>query len=146
VRVPSAAVDVPVPPTSHLQPFHVFERYGLVWSCLEEPATGIPEIAAEDDPACGRINSGVETWKASANRMTDNFMGISHCAHMHAGTFGLPDNALVPTISIEALDDDFYSYRNETEVANERGDVVRSRRQGNHPIDFDRVQPAVRRP
>lgn len=103
VRVPSAAVDVPVPPTSHLRTIDVGERYGLVWPCLDGPVTGIPEIAAEQDPAYRRINSGVDTWKSSATRLTDNFMDISHLPYVHVGTFGIPDNALVPKISMEAL-------------------------------------------
>jgi phenylpropionate dioxygenase-like ring-hydroxylating dioxygenase large terminal subunit len=121
VRVPSAPDGVPVPPKSHLQPLHVVERYGLVWLCLGEPAAGIPEMAAEHDPAYRRINSGVDIWKTSATRMTDNFMDISHFPYVHVGTFGIPDNQLVPKISMEQLDDDFFGYRYEAEVGNETG-------------------------
>jgi phenylpropionate dioxygenase-like ring-hydroxylating dioxygenase large terminal subunit len=121
VRVPSAPEGVPVPPKSHLQPLHVIERYGLVWLCLGEPAAGIPEMAAEHDPTYRRINSGVDIWRTSASRMTDNFMDISHFPYVHVGTFGIPDNQLVPKISMEQLDDDFFGYRYEAEVGNEAG-------------------------
>jgi phenylpropionate dioxygenase-like ring-hydroxylating dioxygenase large terminal subunit len=121
VRVPSAPEGVPVPPKSHLHTLHVLERYGLVWLCLGEPVAGIPEIAAENDPTYRRINSGVDTWRTSASRMTDNFMDISHFPYVHVGTFGIPDNQLVPKISMEQLDDDFFGYRYEAEVGNEAG-------------------------
>ncbi|MGH9136179.1 MAG: Rieske 2Fe-2S domain-containing protein [Acidimicrobiales bacterium] len=121
VRVPSAPESVPVPPRGHLRTFHVVERYGLVWLCLDEPIAGIPEMAAEHDPAYRRINSGVEVWQTSATRMTDNFMDISHFPYVHTGTFGIPDNTLVPKLTMENLDDDFYGYRYEAEVSNDQG-------------------------
>ena len=121
VRVPSALEGVPVPPKSHLPTYHVVERYGLVWLCLDEPVAGIPEMAADRDPTYRRINSGVDVWTTSATRMTDNFMDISHFPYVHVGTFGIPENQLVPKISMEELDADFYGYRYEAEVGNENG-------------------------
>jgi phenylpropionate dioxygenase-like ring-hydroxylating dioxygenase large terminal subunit len=53
--------------------------------------------------------------------MTDNFMDISHFPYVHVGTFGIPENQLVPKISMEELDADFYGYRYEAEVGNEGG-------------------------
>ena len=121
VRVPSAATGVPIPPRSHLSTVHVVERYGLVWVCLGDPVAGIPYIAAEDLATYRRINTGVDVWRTSATRMTDNFMDISHFPYVHVGTFGIPDNTLVPKISMEQLDDDFCGYRYEAEVSNESG-------------------------
>lgn len=121
VRVPSAPAGVPVPPKAHLQLLHAVERYGLVWLCLGEPVAGIPEMAEEHDPTYRRINSGVDVWKTSAARMTDNFMDISHFPYVHVGTFGIPDNQLVPKIAMEQLDDDFFGYRYDAEVGNEAG-------------------------
>ncbi|MDF2732537.1 MAG: putative iron-sulfur protein [Desertimonas sp.] len=121
VRVPSAAEGVPIPSRSNLSTIHVVERYGLVWVCLDEPVAGIPHIAAEDLATYRRINTGVDVWRTSAARMTDNFMDISHFPYVHVGTFGIPDNTLVPKISMEQLDDHFCGYRYEAEVSNEAG-------------------------
>jgi phenylpropionate dioxygenase-like ring-hydroxylating dioxygenase large terminal subunit len=121
VRVPSAPDDVPIPPRGHLRTVHAVERYGLVWVCLDDPVAGIPEIAEDGDPAYRRINTGVDLWRTSATRMTDNFMDISHFPYVHVGTFGIPDNTVVPKISLEQLDDDFYGYRYQAEVSNEGG-------------------------
>ena len=121
VRVPSAGDGVPVPPKSHLRPHHVVERYGLVWLCLDDPVAGIPEMPADVDPTYRRINSGIDVWTTSATRMTDNFMDISHFPYVHVGTFGIPENQVVPKIAMEELDADFFGYRYEAEVGNESG-------------------------
>jgi phenylpropionate dioxygenase-like ring-hydroxylating dioxygenase large terminal subunit len=121
VRVPSSPAAVPPPPTSHLRVVHAVDRYGLVWVCLDDPVAGIPEVPLEDDPSYRRINSGVEVWKASATRMTDNFMDIAHFPYVHVGTFGIADNQVVPKISMEQLDRDFFGYRYDAEVGNDAG-------------------------
>ena len=121
VEVPSSGAGRPVPPKAHLRTVDVCERYGLIWICPAEPHGDIPTMAADDDPAYRRINSGVERWATSATRMTDNFLDISHFPYVHVGTFGIQDQSDVPTIRLEQLDDDFFGYAYEVEVANEAG-------------------------
>ncbi len=121
VEVPSSGAGRPVPPRAHLPVVRVRERYGLVWLCPGEPVADIPRMAAEDDPAYRRINSGVERWHTSVTRMTDNFLDIAHFPWVHAGTFGIQDKHDVPKIELEQLDDDFYGYGYEVEVANAAG-------------------------
>ena len=124
VEVPSAGPGRPVPPKAHLSTIHTRERYGLVWLCPGEPVGDPPHIAAEDDPAYRRINSGVERWNTSATRMTDNFLDISHFPWVHRGTFGSETDRHVPKIELERLDDDFYGYRYAVEVDNAAGSVA----------------------
>jgi len=121
VLVPSAGAGRRVPPTSHLRTIHATERYGLVWLCLGEPNARIPELAADDDAAYRRINSGVDVWRTSVTRMTDNFLDISHFPYVHRGTFGIAANTEVPKIEMAALDEDFYGYEYTVEVGNEVG-------------------------
>ena len=121
VEVPSSGAGRPVPPTAHLPTIGVQEQFGLVWLCLDEPHGTIPHMAAEDDPAYRRINSGVDTWTTSATRMTDNFLDISHFPYVHIGTFGIQENQDVPKIDMEQLDEDFFGYEYEVEVRNEDG-------------------------
>ena len=121
VEVPSSGAGRPVPPRAHLPVVHVRERYGLVWLCPGEPVADIPRMEAEDDSAYRRINSGVERWHTSVTRMTDNFLDIAHFPWVHAGTFGIQDKHDVPKIELEQLDDDFYGYAYEVEVANAAG-------------------------
>ncbi len=121
IEVPSSGVGRPVPPKAHLPTVNARERYGLVWICPGEPVADIPRMAADDDPAYRRINSGVERWSTSVTRMTDNFLDIAHFPWVHAGTFGIQDQRAVPPVELEQLDDDFYGYRYDVEVANAAG-------------------------
>ena len=119
VLVPSANEGVPVPPKAHLATIHAAERYGLVWLCPGEPATGIPEVPYDDDPAYRRLNVDVERWHASATRMTDNFLDISHFPFVHTGTFGRAQDTHVPKIELAPLEDGFYGYAYEVAVNND---------------------------
>jgi len=121
VEVPSSGTGRSVPPAAHLPTIHVQERYGLIWICPGAPASDVPTIAAEDDEAYRRINSGVEVWATSSTRMTDNFLDISHFPYVHVGTLGIPENRDVPTIQLEQLDADFFGYGYEVVVDNEQG-------------------------
>ncbi|MEO1058363.1 MAG: aromatic ring-hydroxylating dioxygenase subunit alpha [Actinomycetota bacterium] len=121
VEVPSSGTGRHVPPAAHLTTVTVEERYGLVWVCLDEPHGTIPAMAAEDDPAYRRINSGVEVWTTSTTRMTDNFLDISHFPWVHTGTFGIEQNTEVPKIEIAELDDGYVGYAYEVDARNEMG-------------------------
>ncbi len=116
--VPSNSAGVPVPPRAHLAEVHVAERYGLVWICPGEPAAGVPEIPEEADASFRRINNPVEVWKASATRMVDNFLDISHFPYVHTGTFGRRQSTEVPKVDNSELDEGFYGYAYEVEVNN----------------------------
>jgi phenylpropionate dioxygenase-like ring-hydroxylating dioxygenase large terminal subunit len=124
VLVPSSGDGRPVPPAAHLPVVHTDERYGLVWVCPGEPVSGIAHMAADSDPAYRRINSGVEVWRTSATRMTDNFLDISHFPFVHTGTFGIEANTQVPHLDLEPLDDDFFGYQYEVDVGNTVGTVA----------------------
>ncbi len=122
VEIPSSGADRAVPPGAHLPTVHVQVRHGLVWVCLaDEPAGTVPAMAAEDDPAYRRINTGVDTWAVSATRMTDNFLDIAHFPYIHVGTIGRPDQAEVPRLELEPLDDGYHGYRYTVDVANAGG-------------------------
>ena len=119
VLVPSANEGVPVPPKAHLPIVHAAERYGLVWVCPGEPATGIPDIPHDTDSAYRRLNVEVERWQASATRMTDNFLDISHFPFVHTGTFGRAQDTHVPKIELGPLEDGYFGYRYEVDVNND---------------------------
>jgi phenylpropionate dioxygenase-like ring-hydroxylating dioxygenase large terminal subunit len=118
VRVPSSLPGVPVPPTGHLPACNAVERYGLVWVCLGEPVADIPYIAHDADPAFRRINNPVEHWTASATRLTDNFMDITHFPFVHTGTFGRAQDTVVPRFDVVELDDGWCGYSYEVDVNN----------------------------
>lgn len=118
VRIPSLGPAVPVPPRAHLASLHATEHYGLVWICPGQPATAVPEIPQEADPAFRRINTPVDIWHVSATRMVDNFLDISHFPYVHRGTIGSRTDEVVPKITLEQLDGYFFGYRYEVAVDN----------------------------
>jgi phenylpropionate dioxygenase-like ring-hydroxylating dioxygenase large terminal subunit len=118
VRIPSSVEGVPVPPAAKLKPHHAIERYGLAWVCIGEPQSGIPDIANDLDPSFRRINNPIEVWQASATRMADNFLDITHFPFVHVGTFGRSQSTVVPRFELEPLDAGWYGYRYEVEVNN----------------------------
>ena len=121
VLVPSAGEGRPVPPAAHLEVFETIERFGLVWVCPGRPRYPPPELAVDRDPAYRRINTGVQTWRASALRMTDNFLDIAHFPYVHTGTFGIGEQTLVPPIELGPLEDGFHGYAYEVDAANDAG-------------------------
>lgn len=117
VLVPSSGPGAAIPPRAHLHTVRAVERYGHVWVCLEDPVAGIPEVAEDSDPAFRLIASPVEHWKASATRMVDNFLDISHFPYVHQGTFGAGADPEVGKVEMEDLGD-FYGYRYSVVAAN----------------------------
>lgn len=118
VRIPSADPGTPVPPRAHLDLVRVCERYGLLWLCPGEPAADIPLISQDLLPEYRRINTPVEPWSVSAGRMVDNFCDVSHFAFVHTGTFGADQATEVAPVDLRELDNGFYGYAYEVEVAN----------------------------
>jgi len=110
VAIPSAAPDFPIPKSGHLSCFATEIRYGLVWVCLGEPASDVPEVPQEIDAEFRRINNPVDLWKSSATRMTDNFLDIAHFPWVHTGTFGSSQRTGVPKIDLIDLPGGFHGY------------------------------------
>ncbi len=118
VAIPSSGQEARVPPGAHLPCVSVTERYGLVWVALETPTTDTPMIPQEEDGAFRRINTGVEVWQASATRMVDNFLDISHFPWVHVGTFGGGQATEVDQIDLVELDNGWFGYAYEVDASN----------------------------
>lgn len=119
VSVPSSAPGIPAPPRAHLVTYQCTERYGLVWVCLGTPATDLPIIPEEDDPAFRRINTPVDVWTTSATRMTDNFLDVTHFPFVHLGTFGREQDTQGPKVELAELDNGWFGYRYEVQARND---------------------------
>jgi phenylpropionate dioxygenase-like ring-hydroxylating dioxygenase large terminal subunit len=100
VRIPSQPASVQISPRARLIMVHCAERYGLIWTCLAEPCTELPECAVLEDPCYRFLRLGVQTWQTSAARQVENFMDVSHFPFVHAGTFGNPDVTEVPRVDV----------------------------------------------
>lgn len=118
VSIPSSGDQRSIPPAAHLGCYPAQERYGMIWVCPGEPASALPEIPQELDPAFRRINTGIEQWAVSTPRLVDNFMDFSHFPWVHTGTFGKGQDPVVPQLELGELDAGFYGYRYEVDAAN----------------------------
>lgn len=79
----------------------VTERHGLVWVCVGTPAHDLPELPELDDPGYTLIHELRQVWAASAPRMIDNALDVSHLSFVHRGTIGDADNPRMSDIDVE---------------------------------------------
>ncbi|MGD0810962.1 MAG: hypothetical protein ABSA91_14825, partial [Acidimicrobiales bacterium] len=72
------------------------------WACVGEPSTDGPPPWHEADDLGWRVQVDfLEPWAASALRIIDNNLDISHPAFVHQGTFGDPSRPLVAAYELE---------------------------------------------
>ncbi|GAA0971773.1 aromatic ring-hydroxylating dioxygenase subunit alpha [Acrocarpospora macrocephala] len=87
-RIPQNDPDKPIPPRARTLSVLVAERYGLIWICPGMPRASIPELPEADDPEYVLIHEIMEVWTASAPRVIDNALDVSHLAWTHRRTIG----------------------------------------------------------
>jgi len=68
--------------------FWVEERYGLIWVSLNAPTSEIPEFKEWEDAGFRKIFCGPYHYKASAPRVVENFLDVTHFPYVHAGLLG----------------------------------------------------------
>jgi len=108
LRVPQLEEGLPDPPRARLQVWPVVERYGLCWACVGEPTSDGPPPFHEVDELGWRVQVDfIEPWAASALRIVDNNLDVSHPAFVHQGTFGNPDRPLVAPYEVETTQGGF---------------------------------------
>jgi phenylpropionate dioxygenase-like ring-hydroxylating dioxygenase large terminal subunit len=92
VEIPANDPNLPIPPRAHVESVMCDERYGLVWVCVGIPREGIPELIEAEDPEYVLIHELMDTWKASAPRIIDNALDVSHVAWVHRNSVGSAAN------------------------------------------------------
>ncbi len=95
VEIPAVAPTATVPPTAHLSPALVEERYGLVWVAIEDPIVPIPQIDDWESDVFDYVRLPPQAWKAGAAQMADNFLDVGHFPFTHTATIGDADDRLV---------------------------------------------------
>ncbi len=100
-RIPQNDPDQPVPPRARALSVLVEERYGLVWLCPGMPRTGIPHLPEAVDHEFALIHELMEVWRASAPRVIDNALDVSHLAWTHRNTIGDSSNPRMNNMQVE---------------------------------------------
>ena len=103
VKVP-AVPDFKPPASQCVKAFEVQEAYGLVWVRLESSDSQLPLFAAESDEHLRKVNCGPYDVAASAPRIIENFLDMSHFGFVHEGWLGSRDATAMATYKVEAKD------------------------------------------
>ena len=107
VKVPAVPDFVP-PATQRVKSFDVQEAYGLVWVRLQEgeaesaAAAALPAFAAEADAHLRKVNCGPYDVAASAPRIIENFLDMSHFGFVHEGWLGSRDATAMAAYKVES--------------------------------------------
>ncbi|MBF5003390.1 aromatic ring-hydroxylating dioxygenase subunit alpha [Diaphorobacter caeni] len=102
IKVPAVPDFVP-PATQRVKAFDVQEAYGLVWVRLEqgESATELPRFVGEEDEHLRKVNCGPYDVAASAPRIIENFLDMSHFGFVHEGWLGSRDATAMAAYKVE---------------------------------------------
>ena len=103
VKVP-AVPDFTPPASQRVKAFEVQEAYGLVWVRLESGDSQLPVFAAESDEHLRKVSCGPYDVAASAPRIIENFLDMSHFGFVHEGWLGSRDATAMATYKVEAKD------------------------------------------
>ncbi|MCD2511524.1 aromatic ring-hydroxylating oxygenase subunit alpha [Comamonas endophytica] len=91
-----------VPPPAHcVRSFAVQELYGLVWVQLEAADVAAPQFPAEGDDRLRKLNCGPYDVAASAPRIIENFLDMSHFGFVHEGWLGSRDATAMERYDVE---------------------------------------------
>ena len=101
VKVP--AVPAFTPPAQHcVKSFGVQEAYGLIWVQLEAADVALPVFEAEADERLRKVNCGPYDVQASAPRIIENFLDMSHFGFVHEGWLGSRDTTEMSAYNVES--------------------------------------------
>ena len=86
-----------VPPSSQRAcTYGALQAYGLLWVQMVKSEQAVPLFAAEGDARLRKVNCGPYTVNASAPRIVENFLDLSHFAFVHEGWLGTREAMAVP--------------------------------------------------
>ncbi|MBX9832877.1 MAG: aromatic ring-hydroxylating dioxygenase subunit alpha [Burkholderiaceae bacterium] len=101
-QVPALPTFVP-PPGHCARAFAAREAYGMVWvRMVEEGSAALPVFAAENDVRLRKLNCGPYDVAASAPRIIENFLDMSHFGFVHEGWLGSRDATAIDDYRVEA--------------------------------------------
>jgi phenylpropionate dioxygenase-like ring-hydroxylating dioxygenase large terminal subunit len=91
ILIPAHPTQLP-PPKARVETYQVRERYGVIWVCLGDPVSDIPDFPYAEDPAFRTILAGPYLFRANGPRVIENLFDIAHLGYVHAGLLGDPQH------------------------------------------------------
>lgn len=101
VEIPAADPGLPIPSRARLHMAAAAERYGLVWVCVGEPMHDLPYLDEAERDDYVLIHELMEEWRASAPRIIDNALDVSHVAWVHRDSVGSQANPRLSDFAVE---------------------------------------------
>ena len=95
-KVIPALPDFVPPPAQRACTYETRQAYGLLWVRMQPGPQELPQFAAEQDARLRKVNCGPYFVNASAPRIVENFLDLSHFAFVHEGWLGTRDAVAVP--------------------------------------------------
>jgi vanillate O-demethylase monooxygenase subunit len=90
-----------ISPRLHLDMYQAQEKYGLIWVRLvDNGPQPLPVFDEWHDPDYVQVNLDSVAIEAAAGRQVEGFLDVSHFAFVHKGSFGEPDNPVVPDYKV----------------------------------------------
>jgi phenylpropionate dioxygenase-like ring-hydroxylating dioxygenase large terminal subunit len=101
VEIPANDPGVPIPRRARVRSVAVAERYGLVWACVGQPVHDLPILPEAEAEDYVLIHELMEEWSASAPRIIDNALDVSHVAWVHRNSVGSSANPRLSDFTVE---------------------------------------------
>jgi phenylpropionate dioxygenase-like ring-hydroxylating dioxygenase large terminal subunit len=91
-----------VPPAGHrAHAYEVCEAHGLAWVRITPSRVALPAFEAEGDTRLRKVNCGPYEVAASAPRILENFLDLSHFAFVHEGWLGARGASAIDSYQVE---------------------------------------------
>jgi phenylpropionate dioxygenase-like ring-hydroxylating dioxygenase large terminal subunit len=100
-RIPSNEDGLHIPPRARLEAVLGEEKYGLVWVCVGMPRAPVPELPDLDSGEYTLIHELMEEWHASAPRIIDNGLDVSHVSWVHRNSVGTSAAPVMNDVTVD---------------------------------------------
>jgi len=97
-RIPSLADQRQIPPLAQISSYPVQVQWGLVWTTLEEPLTGVPDVPWFDEDSWTWGHGEPFELPVAFGLMIENFRDVSHFAFVHQATLGVQPAEIEPLL------------------------------------------------
>ncbi|HWO84588.1 MAG TPA: Rieske 2Fe-2S domain-containing protein [Solirubrobacterales bacterium] len=97
-RIPSLADQRQIPPLARIPSYPVQVQWGLVWTTLEEPLTGVPDVPWFDEESWTWGHGEPFELPVAFGLMIENFRDVSHFAFVHQATLGVQPAEIEPLL------------------------------------------------
>jgi phenylpropionate dioxygenase-like ring-hydroxylating dioxygenase large terminal subunit len=95
-HIPSLSDGAGIPPSAVIARYPTAERWGLVWSCLDDPALDVPDPEELADLRWSYGQGLPMQVAAGIRNATENFRDVAHFPFVHRRTMGLLPHAVEP--------------------------------------------------